>query len=287
MGSMKNLKWISLVVILATRAAFAQSSPEEEMLFSESLSGRYSQQILQIADNSSCASYSWKNRGHAPKGYVKGVALNFARSICRLRVNTRNNAAQVMSMANTHSDAKDALTHYESVFAALKISVNEAGESNLRSIYTLGLGLGMRESSGKYCEGWDTSAGSHRPSSAGEAGTFQVSYDSIGATPALQQLYSEYQANTDRCMLDIFKEGASCRAQSILGTGAGADFQRFNKACPAFATEYAMTLLRVLRGHFGPINRREAEVKLQCNQMLASVQQLVDSNPSGACQELY
>lgn len=284
---MKNSKWISIVVIVATRAAFAQSTSQEERFFSEPLSGRYSQHIIQIADTSTCAKYSWKNRGRAPKGYVKGVSLMFARSLCRLRVNAPGNAALVMGMADTRNDKKDVLTHYQDILASLNLPVNQPGEDTMRALFTIGLGLGMRESSGKYCEGWDVAAGGNRPSAAGEAGLFQVSYDSIGGTTALRQLYNEYQGNPDRCMLDVFKEGASCRAQSILGTGAGADFQKFNKACPAFATEYAMTLLRVTRSHFGPIIRREAEAKAVCNQMLVSVQQLVDADPAGVCRELY
>lgn len=152
--------------------------------------------------------------------------------------------------------------------------------------FTIGLGLGMRESSGAYCVGWDTSAGSRRPSSAGEAGVFQTSYDSINASPVLRKLYDEYRSAPERCYLDTFKEGAQCRAQSILGTGAGAEFQAFNKSCPAFATEYAMVLLRVLRSHFGPINRRAAELRPECDAMLSDVQRVVERDPASVCAEL-
>jgi hypothetical protein len=72
-----------------------------------------------------------------------------------------------------------------------------------------------------------------------------------------------------------------------LGTGAGADYQVFNKACPAFATEYAMTMLRVQRSHYGPINRLEAEVIPACNQLLLNVQELVNRDPQGACQDIF
>jgi hypothetical protein len=285
---MKKIKWLSCLFAVVSTTALAQSGEELTPYYSEPLTGRYSQQIIAVADASSCAKYSWKNRGSAPKGYVKGVALSFARSLCRYRAgSSTNRAAQVMSMANTHKASVDVLPHYQSILSKLKIAVNVAGENTMRALFTIGLGLGMRESSGAYCEGWDTSAGSKRPSAAGEAGLFQTSYDSIGANANLRLLYSEYQSNPDRCMLDVFKEGASCRPQGLLGTGAGADFQAFNKACPAFATEYAMTLLRVQRTHFGPINRREAEVKTVCNSMLKSVQQLVDADPNGACQELF
>ena len=190
-----------------------------------------------------------------------------------------------MAMADSNNDAKDALTHYQSNFVSLPISTKSAGQEPLRAVYTLGIGLGMRESSGSYCEGWDRSAGSSRPSSAAEAGAFQTSYDSMGSSPELGKLYSEYKATTGRCLLDVFKEGASCSSLSNLGTGAGADYQAFNKSCPAFATEYAMTMLRIQRSHYGPINRKEAEVIPACNQMLKEVQDLVN-NDSYACDDL-
>jgi opacity protein-like surface antigen len=286
---MKKSKWLSLILLFFASAACAQAKDGASLnQFSELLAGSYSQAIVNTAASSSCASYSWRNRGDAPLGYIKGVALSFARSLCRLHTNsTVNHPAIVMSTADTKNSTSDALAYYAGIFSKDHIAINVTGENTLRALYTLGMGLGMRESSGAYCEGWDVTAGAKRPSSAGEAGLFQTSYDSMTATPELQQLYDEYRANTSRCMLDVFKEEATCRPQSILGTGAGADFQKFNKACPAFATEYAMTLLRVLRSHFGPINRREAEVKTTCNQMLASVQQIVDSNPSTACEELF
>jgi hypothetical protein len=177
------------------------------------------------------------------------------------------------------------LTHYQNIFVARRINTNISGEEPLLALYTLGLGLGMRESSGAYCEGWDISAGSNRSSSEAEAGLFQASYNSMRASPELQKLYMEYKATPERCMLDVFKEGASCRPQNILGDGAGAAYQAFNKVCPAFATEYAMTLLRILRTHFGPINRKDAEVISSCNLLLKDVQQLVDSDPQNVCRD--
>lgn len=274
-------------LILSTSTAFAQDLRAESSAAQTAATGAYSRQITDLAGASACTKYSWKNRGRAPAGYVKGVALSFARSICRVKSVTPTKLATIFATPDTHNARTDALAHYQSTFAALRISSNVAGESAVRAVYTLGLGLGMRESSGAYCEGWDTSAGSKRSSATGEAGLFQVSYDSMGASPELRKLYQEYQATPGRCQLNVFKEGASCRSQSILGSGAGATYQAFNKACPAFATEYAMTMLRVQRSHFGPINRKEAEVIPVCESLLTKVQQLIDSNPEGACAELY
>ncbi len=246
-------------------------------------SGAYAETINGMVADSGCFKYSWGNRGRAPAGYVKGVTLSFARSLCRLK--SQSSLSAILSAAGTQDDSKDALTHYQSVFKNLSIPVTVAGEAPLRALYTLGMGLGMRESSGKYCEGWDRSAGSSRPSSAGEAGIFQTSYDSISASSELAKLYEEYKASPERCLLDVFKEGASCSSLSNLGTGAGASYQAFNKSCPAFATEYAMTMLRIRRSHYGPINRKEAEVVPVCQQLLKSVQDFVNSDPY-ACEDL-
>ncbi|MGZ3773293.1 MAG: hypothetical protein ACXVCY_05890 [Pseudobdellovibrionaceae bacterium] len=250
--------------------------------------GNYTQQIKDLAKNSACSKYSWRSRGRAPVGYVKGVALTFARSLCRIKVTgTPPAAAHILSSASSGNTSKDALSYYKNIFASAGIHVNTAGDEAVRAIYTLGLGLGMRESSGSYCEGWDTSAGSYRSSATGEAGAFQVSYDSMVISPELRKLYQEYQITPQRCGLSVFKEGVSCRNQSILGTGAGATYQVFNKSCPAFATEYAMTLLRLQRSHFGPIIRKEAEVVPSCAALLTNVEKLVNSDSEAACTELY
>ncbi len=254
-----------------------------------SLPAPYVDQIIALANNSSCAKYSWKNRGTAPKGYIKGMSLSFARGICRVirSENAPSNLVNILSAANTHNATKDALAHYQSTFSSLNISIETEGVEALRALYVLGTGLGMRESSGVYCEGWDKSAGSSRPSSAGEAGIFQTSYDSMGISPELRNLYNEYLGNKNKCLLNVFKEGASCSSTSVLGTGAGADYQVFNKACPAFATEYAMIMLRIARSHYGPINRKEAEVNPSCNNLFKSVQDLIERDPQNACDDLF
>jgi len=41
-------------------------------------------QIIQIASSSAIATYNWPERGIAPRGYTKGMALVFARVYCKL-----------------------------------------------------------------------------------------------------------------------------------------------------------------------------------------------------------
>lgn len=248
--------------------------------------GYYVEQIKTIAGGSSCASYSWSGRGKAPAGYIKGMALTYARSYCRLKTSEAapTALAKLLSAAAGNSSV-DALAHYSSNFSNLSMNVTSAGAGPLRSLYTLGVGLGMRESSGKYCEGRDMSA-SNIAANTAEAGMFQTSYDSIGASAELKKLYAEYKADTSKCHLATFKQGvSSCGSSSIAGSGAGAEYQAFNKSCPAFAAEYAMIMLRVRRNHYGPINRKEAEVTTTCNSMLKSVQDFIDNDPN-ACSDI-
>jgi hypothetical protein len=273
-SGMNTFKLLPKILILVSLSQFAFAGP-------------YTQQVVGLVDNSACGRTAWKSRGKAPAGYMRGVTLSFARSLCRTKMSPPSGLALILEAGNSGNAKKDALAHYQSIFTTAGIHTGTAGEESLKAIYTLGYGLGMRESSGKYCEGWDTSAGSNRPSSEGEAGVFQASYNSMAASPELRKLYEEYQKNPQRCLLDVFKTGTSCKAQSVLGAGAGAAYQAFNKACPAFATEYAMTLLRILRAHFGPINRQEAQVIPACNSLLTSVQQVIDADPEGACGEIY
>ena len=275
---------VSTPILASTSApTLASTATNQEANPIVSDAGAYSDQIKTLVANSACANYSWRNRGQAPIGYINGVALSYARSLCRLK--TASALSAVMSAASSGNSAKDGLALYQSNFSALSIPIKNAGEAPLRATYVLGMGLGMRESSGSYCEGWDKSAGSNRSSSAAEAGVFQTSYDSIGSSPELSKLYAEYKASPERCLLPVFKEGVSCGTSNILGSGAGAEYQAFNKSCPAFATEYAMVMLRVQRSHYGPINRKEAEAIPACNQLLTSIQDFIDSD-SYACQDL-
>jgi hypothetical protein len=250
--------------------------------------GPYVNHIRELAASSACAQYSWKNRGRAPAGYTQGLALTYARGLCRLRSseNTPSALVNILTTPRSSNANKDAVTYFQSSFENLSIQTNVSGAGPLRAVYLLAMGLGMRESSGKYCEGWDRSAGAKRSSNAAEAGLFQTSLDSIGTSPELTKLYNEYKASPTRCFLDIFKAGATCSSMSNLGTGAGADYQAFNKSCPAFATEYAMVMLRLARTHYGPINRKEAEVVPACHVLLQDVQNLVESDGQNVCDDV-
>jgi hypothetical protein len=190
-----------------------------------------------------------------------------------------------MSQAQSGATTKDALAWYKPTFDRLDLETSRSGVETLRSLFTLGMGLGLRESSGNYCEGYDTTAASQSSVEA-ESGAWQTSYNSISASSELKKLYDEYRKDPSKCFLDVFKEGAASCKNRYIGSGAGLEFQKFSRACPTFAAEYTMTLLRVLRKHYGPINRKEAEVNYSCNTMLNQVEVLVEKGGAAACEAI-
>jgi hypothetical protein len=252
---------------------------------SPSVTAEVTADISKIAQSSSCSTYKWKNRGKAPSGYIKGMALVYAKSLCRLRAG--QNAAIVTAQKNRNKATYDALTHYESRFDARGMEIDTSGADTLRSVFTLGIGLGMRESSGQYCEGRDLSATNTKADTA-EAGLFQTSWNARGANAELTKLFNLYRAGGQKCYLDTFKVGISCSSGDLsnFGSGDGLQFQKLAKSCPAFAAEFAMITLRTLRRHYGPLREDTAEVQSSCYSMLDQVKDYVEAKPAKVCGEL-
>ncbi|AVQ71377.1 hypothetical protein B5D77_08740 [Microcystis sp. MC19] len=230
--------------------------------------------IIEVAANSQIARYHWLDRGVAPKGYIKGMAVVYAKVYCQLKA--ANPFAKEMAKANTGNSDKDALAHYAQKFRDLGMNNSVAGVDTLRHLFVLLIGLGMRESSGKHCEGRDRSA-SNTTAETAEAGLFQTSYNARNSHLLLPQLFEQYLANSSG-FIEIFKEGVTCPPQDWenYGEGKGKEFQRLSKACPAFAAEFAAIGLRNLRKHWGPINRLEAEICPEADALLQEVQKIVD-----------
>jgi peptidoglycan hydrolase-like protein with peptidoglycan-binding domain len=234
-------------------------------------------EIVQIAANSALARVSWDGgRGRAPLGYIKGMAVMFA--VAQRKLAQGDPAAVEMSRAASSDSHRDALAHYASRFAALGMRNDVSGIDTLRHLFVLMIGLGMRESSGRYCEGRDRSASNTSADSA-EAGLFQMSWDAHGASRQIPRLLDEYQANGGGGYREIFCEGVTPHRGDLdnCGSGTGLRFQQLCKDCPGFAVETAAVGLRNLRTHWGPINRREAELRPEADDMLQQVQRLVAS----------
>jgi len=226
--------------------------------------------VLNVVEKSPIMNYHWKQRGVAPAGYVKGVGLAFADALLGYRA--KHFAEVEMAKANTGNDHKDALSWWNSNFARIGLNNDTAGEDTLRHVFVLMLGLGMRESSGQHCDGRDMSA--HNVSSdTAEAGTWQMSWDIHGGTPLIQKIFDEFDNDHLDDLLHIFSEGVHCsRSQwSIYGSGTGASFQQMCKSQPLFATKVCGVGLRNIRTHWGPINRKEAELRPEADSMFRNI----------------
>ena len=229
------------------------------------------EKIKLIAANSPITKYEWNDRGKSSIGYIKGVAVTYAKSYLELK-SKQNTAVSEMSQV-VGDTKKDALAFYE-------VKTN-SDVDRLRAVYTLALGLGMRESSGNTTVGWDKSKLTETPpieptAENSEGGLFQVSWDSRDKSPWLLKLYDQYQATPNQCSLSVFMEKVKDKNEQIFGSGDGAKFQTFMKECPALATEYVMVMLRVNRRHFGPINTKKAEYKPDAEKMFKDIEKVID-----------
>src|SRR6266849_5811835 len=158
-------------------------------------------QITRIAGASDIAGFFWKD-GVAPAGYIKGMALVYARAYCKLKAGDA--AAVEMANAKTTDAERDALAWYSEIFGAAGMNNDIAGVDTLRHLFVLLIGLGMRESSGKHCEGRDRSA-SNTTAETAEAGLFQTSFNARSASPLLPQLFAHYLAHPNG-FIEVFRE---------------------------------------------------------------------------------
>ncbi len=253
--------------------------------------------IKAITETSACSNYSWKNRGRpASKAYYTGVAVTFARSLCMPDREDVVAASAARKLPESVWDWGDALSLYNSNYAAMGLNNDKAGPDTLTNLYTLIYGSGMQESSGKYCEGRDANA-TNTSSETAEAGLYQFSYNvrTYYATkadysadkltvndPVMVNLYKKYKADKSKCYLDVYSKGFTCKPHNWKnwGTGEGVVFQQLAKECPAFATElHAVTLRRNVK-HFGPTKNKQSEVRPECHKMLTEVRKLVQEDPA-------
>jgi N-acetylmuramoyl-L-alanine amidase len=239
--------------------------------------------ITAAAASSAIADYVWRDRSKAPAGYTKGMAVAYGTVLRRFEAD--DPAAFDMSRADSHKPDEDALSWYAAKFAELGMANNEDGVDTLRHLFVLLMGLGMRESSGRYCEGTDASAsgGTSRPSDEIEAGLFQASWNLHSCSEEIDTLFVDYGENDPDAGASIFKEGVSCSSSdwASYGSGTGREYQDLAKSCPQFACEMTAVGLRHRRKHWGPINERAAELRPEADQLFMQVEAIL-----GAEQEL-
>lgn len=247
------------------------------------LSMREIEAVCKIANGSAIAGYVWQDRGKAPVGYVQGMALAFAQTYRKLLQG--HPVAMAMSLDVQLGNDKDALYVYREEFSELDMSNDVNRADTLRHLYALMLGHGMRESSGRHCEGRDMSA-DNVSSDTCEAGLFQTSYNAHSASePEFSDLMVEYSQpeNKAACYLTAFDDGVSCSDSewSCYGSGRGYDFQKLAKECPSFAVETCALTLRNLCNHYGPIVRHETELRGAADEMFRDVQAYIDGLEEG------
>lgn len=218
------------------------------------------EKILSYVANSACAKKVWKDRGNMPLGFLQGMALTFYKN--------KNQVTRPLGASD-----KDALRYY---------GISDISKA---SEYAFLAGLSMRESTGRHCVGRDASA-SNTDANTCEAGAFQYSYNSRTADSALVPLYTKYKRIkeamdtetfvVDGCERELFAKKVTCKPSDWknYGTGEGVVFQKLSKECPAFSVEYAAILVRTLRKHFGPINRKEVEYSTACVSMFKEIAKL-------------
>lgn len=239
--------------------------------------------ISDAARGSPVVQIDWPDRGRAPLGYVEGMALVFGRLCCKLSADDA--AVAEMAKAATADASVDALAHYAQQYAALGMNNSTDGVDTLRHLLVLMIGLGMRESSGRHCEGRDMSAENDSAETA-EAGLFQTSWNARTAHESLVPIFVAYRGNPSG-FVETFKKGVSCSETSWKnwGEGDGFEFQQLSKKSPAFAVEFAAVGLRWRRRHWGPINTKAAELRRECDDLMREVQAIVAATP-GACDDL-
>lgn len=222
-----------------------------------------------VKESPDCSNYYWKNRGRAKSAYIDGMALMYAKQVCGKGSDfIKPNKITGRNSIQAH---KDALAYY-------RISGNEL------NTYTFLIGLGMRESSGKYCSGRDRSQNFTHARSA-EAGIFQTAYVARVFNKEMKPVYEAYKAGKLNCELPVFKSSdMKCTTYDAktFGTGEGATWQKLTKKCPAFSTQWAAILIRSNYRHFGPIIRKDVEFRTQCRDMLYKVEKIAKQN----CEQL-
>lgn len=236
-------------------------------------------QITAMAAEHPIADYNWRDRGRAPVGYTKGMAVAYGQAA--VRYFSGDSIAGEMAKANTGDDEVDALSWYNSDFVSLGMQNDEDSIDTLRHLYVLLMGLGMRESSGQHCCGRDQSA-SNTDSNTCEAGLFQTSWNASTCCTDFINLADQYDKDSPQGYMGTFSEGVSCSSSdwACYGSGDGYDFQETIKWSPVFAVETAAIGLRNIRQHWGPINRKEAELRREADDMFRQVERMVSGAES-------
>jgi len=232
--------------------------------------------IIAVARASAVASYSWPDRGRAPIGYIVGMALSYAVACKRLA--SGDEVIAEMAQADRRDDDEDVLSWFSDELEDMEWDVSEDGVDTLRALFAIMIGLGMRESSGRYCEGRDMSA-SNTSADTAEASLFQTSWNIRSCCEEIGPLLEEFWENPNG-FVDGFREGVSPTGSELQNFGAGSNgarYQFLSKYAPQFHVYVTAIGLRFLRQHWGPINRYEVDLHEDAYDLLEQVEAALSS----------
>jgi uncharacterized protein (TIGR02594 family) len=244
---------------------------------SSGLTEETTQAIVALAEASALARYRWEDRGVAPSGYIAACACAYAVAVTQLA--NGGSAATVMAAGETGQPDTDALSFLKAQFEAMGWPNKQSGLPTLRHLWSLLIGLGMRESSGNHWEGRDMSASNVQADTC-EAGLFQTSANIETASTELPKLFDEYRADPVGFLL-IANAGVLPTESGLqnYGTGHGAEFQWLSKYSPAYACMVTAIGLRKRRKHWGPINKQAVELLPEADELLRAVEELLATAP--------
>ncbi|WP_321861547.1 hypothetical protein [Burkholderia cenocepacia] len=221
------------------------------------------EKVISKSTGNKCYLESYKNnRGRAPRKLVEGLIANFTQEICFPSGASENSLG---------IPENDALAYYKS-------------PAKIENLYALMIGSAMQESSGGVDCGQDSSAPENRTGQKAEAGIFQTSYDSVSKSNELRKLYEDARAGGVQCFSNLYATCSGVDKVSGLsrlknwGSGEGVDFQATTKSCQGFAAKYHSIMLRIDRAHYGPINKKSAEMKPSCVSMFSELGAYISSN---------
>lgn len=254
--------------------------------------------IPSIVDKAGISKMRWENgnRGQAPYGYYYGMSLTFASLYEGLKKG--DNIAKELAKPLGKDRDKDSLLRFKELLSAETANALDTDVDRLRGLFVLLFGLGLMESNGRHCCGWDQGklkgwgdpAKIKKPTAENsEAGLFQTSYDIRTAPPLASQkilleIYQKYQLTQDD-RATLFAKGAHCSLQDAenYGDGEGKEFQRLSKLYPSFTVEFTGVCIRSVARHWNPIihvgdTKEGLQIKKECDMLLKQIQGYMDQH---------
>jgi hypothetical protein len=272
-----DLFWADL---MGLRSPAESPSEEPAVAVPDPLLDRCRPAIEQLAVASPLVRFEWPpNRGRAPIGYLKGMAIVYARVYCKWKAGD----PFALEMAKAAGpNGSDTLNWYAARFKAAAMDNSTDGVDTLRHVFVFLVGLGMTESAGRFDEGRDIDADNLAATTA-EAGLFQMSH-SIGVASDklgggwVKRHYQLLRRRYYSGLMDVFREGVHVRNNLLRGFGdtEGGLFREFCVLEPALGAELAALGIRKRRAHWGPITNRHVTINADCDLLLRDVQLAVD-----------